>query len=47
MLVITTHEEIRAIVERANAERNATIRALFTGMFKRKPSTAPLAAQTA
>lgn len=47
MMVITTHEEIRAIVERANAERNAAVRSLFTGLFKRKPSTAPLAAQTA
>ena len=47
MMVITTREEMRAIVERAHAERNAAVRAFFVSMFKRKPSEAPLVAQSA
>jgi hypothetical protein len=44
---ITANEATRKIIERAHAERNAAIRSFFVALFTRKPSDAPMAAQTA
>ena len=48
MHAITANEEMRAIFERAQAERNEAIRAFFVALFTRKPrEDAPLAAPQA
>jgi hypothetical protein len=47
MYTITANQDIRDIMERAHAERNAAVRAFFASIFMRKTNTAPIAAQAA
>lgn len=45
MHAMTANAEMRELIARAHAERNAAFRAMIVSLFSRKPVEAPMVAQ--